>query len=241
MAPTVLPLHDPGRGRPLPTTVYVPERATSAPLIVFCHGMWGHPRKFSQLFARWVEAGYVVAAVAFPHTNDENPPPYLIDDVVNQPADVSFLLDELLARRLGDANRVGVSGYSLGAETALAVGLHPRYGDPRVRAVVAVAGALFHPDFAADVLRRLPLLLVHGAEDTKKDRLRGALNVYEAAQEPKQLVLIEGAAHNGLLGPLPANLTVNRLDFAFGGNVDALLAFGIDVSTYGRRSELRGG
>ena len=195
MAPSVLPLHDQARGRLLPTTVCVPEPGTSAPLIVFCHGMWGHPRKFSRLFARWVEAGYVVAAAAFPHTSDENPPPYLIEDVVNQPADVSFVLDELLERGLGDANRVGVSGYSLGAETALAVGLHPRYGDPRIRAVVAVAGGLFHPDFAADALRRLPLLLVHGAEDTKKDRLRGALKVYEAAQKPKQLVMIDGAGH----------------------------------------------
>jgi dienelactone hydrolase len=195
MASTVLPLHDDARGRPLPTTVYVPQSATSAPLIVFAHGMYGHPRKFTRLFARWVDAGCVVAAPAFPHTNDENPPPYLIEDVANQPADVSFVLDELLARGLGDARRVGVGGYSLGAETALAVGLHPRYADPRIRAVVAVAGGLFHPDFAADVLRPLPLLLIHGMEDTKKDRLREALKVYEAAQEPKELVTIEGAGH----------------------------------------------
>jgi len=195
VAATVLPLHDEARGRPLPTTLYVPESGATAPLIVFGHGFWGHPRKFTRLFARWVDAGYLVAAPAFPHTNDENPPPYLIEDVANQPADVSFVLDELLARGLGDAERVGVGGFSLGGETALAVGLHPRYADPRVRAVVAVAGALFHPDFAADVLRPLPLLLVHGAEDTKKDRLREALKVYEAAQEPKQLVTIEGAGH----------------------------------------------
>jgi predicted dienelactone hydrolase len=195
MAAAVLRLHDQARDRLLPTTVYVPKSGTNAPLIVFGHGMWGHPRKFRRLFARWAEAGYVVAAPAFPHTNDENPPPYLIDDVVNQPADVSFVLDELLARGLGDAGRVGVGGYSLGAETALAVGLHPRYADRRVRAVVAVAGALSHPDFAGNVLRPLPLLLVHGAEDTKRGRLREALKVYEAAQDPKQLVTIEGAGH----------------------------------------------
>lgn len=105
------------------------------------------------------------------------------------------MLDELLARGLGDAERVGVGGYSLGAETALAVGLHPRYADPRIRAVVAVAGALFHPDFAADALRPLPLLLVHGTEDRRKRRLREALKVYESAQEPKELVTIEGAGH----------------------------------------------
>src|SRR3954453_20931873 len=143
MAPMILPLRDETRGRLLPTTVYVPESGPSAPLIVFGHGIWGHPRKFKRLFARWVDAGYVVAAPAFPHTSDENPPPYLREDVANQPADVSFVLDELLARGLGDAERVGVGGYSLGAATALAVGLLPRYADPRLGAVVAVAGGLF--------------------------------------------------------------------------------------------------
>ena len=156
--------------------------------------MWGHPRKFTQLFVHWVHAGYVVAAPAFPHTNDENPPPYLIEDVVNQPADVSFVLDELLARGLGDAERVGVGGYSLGAETALAVGLHPRYADPRIRAVVALVGVLVQPEFATDVLRPVPLLLVYGTED-RKQRVREAQKVYDATQEPKQLVTIEGAGH----------------------------------------------
>jgi dienelactone hydrolase len=179
----------------VPTTVYVPESGTSSPLIVFGHGFWGHPRKFKGLFARWVEAGYVVAAPAFPHTNDENPPPYLIEDVVNQPADVTFVIDELLARGIGDGERVAVGGFSLGAETALAVGLHRRYADPRVRAVVAIAGALFHSDFAAGVLRPLPLLLVHGAEDERVAHEQ-AVEVYEAAHEPKELVTIDGAGHD---------------------------------------------
>jgi predicted dienelactone hydrolase len=191
---TLLPLRDAARGRALPTSVYAPAAGTVAPLIVFCHGMWGHPRKFTWLFSQWADAGYVVAAPAFPHSTDENPSAYLAEDVVNQPADVSFVLDELLARGLGDAARVGVGGFSLGAETALAVGLHPRFADARVRAVVALVGALFHPDFAADVLRPLPLLLVYGTAD-KERRIRESLQVFEAAQEPKELVTIEGARH----------------------------------------------
>jgi dienelactone hydrolase len=181
------------RGRRLPTTVYLPESGTSAPLIVFGHGMWGHPRKFTRLFARWVDAGYVVAAPAFPHTNDENPPPYLREDVANQPADISFVLDELIERGLGDADRIGVGGFSLGAATALAVGLHPRYADPRLRAVVAVAGGLFHHSaFAQAALRPLPLMLVHGSDDKGYGE---ALALYEAAQDPKEFVTIEGGGH----------------------------------------------
>lgn len=195
--PTVLRLYDQARDRLLPTTVYPPAPGTKSPppLIVFGHGMWGHPRKFTWLLGRWAHAGYAVAAPAFPRTSDEAAPRSQLADVVNQPADVSFVLDQLLARELGDAERIGVGGYSLGAETALAVALHPRYGDERIRAVVAISGALFHPDFAADALRPLPLLLVHGADDTKRSRLQEALKTYEAAQEPKQLVTIEGAGH----------------------------------------------
>jgi len=196
MGPTVLRLYDDARDRSLPTTVYAPTSgARKSPLIVFGHGMWGHPRKFTWLFGRWADAGYAVAAPAFPRTSKEDAPRSVLADVVNQPADVSFVLDELLSREIGDAKRVGVGGYSLGAETALAVGLHPRYGDGRVQAVVAIAGALFDPDFAADMLRPLPLLLIHGAEDTKRGRLCEALKTYAAAQEPKQFVPIERAGH----------------------------------------------
>jgi predicted dienelactone hydrolase len=193
MVPAVLALHDEARDRALPTTVYVPENGTSQPLIVFAHGVWGHPRKFRWLLARWVASGYVVAAPAFPHTSDENPPPYLKEDVANQPADVSFVLDEVLALGFGNPERVGVGGYSLGAATALAVGLHPRYADPRLRAVVAVAGGLFHhAAFARDRLLPVPLLLVHGSDDKG---YREAMELYDEAQEPKELVTIAGAGH----------------------------------------------
>ena len=156
--------------------------------------MWGHPRRFTWLFGRWADAGYAVAAPAFPRTSDPAAPPAALAEVVDQPADVSFVLDELLARGIGDPARIGVGGFSLGAETALAVALHPRYADERIRAVVAIAGALFHPDFAAETLRPLPLLLVHGAEDTN-GRLDEARRTFAAAHEPKKLVTIDGAGH----------------------------------------------
>jgi predicted dienelactone hydrolase len=194
VAPTVIPLRDEVRGRELPTVVYVPAAAQEAPLIVFCHGMWGHPRLFTHLFAHWARAGFAVAAPTFPHTNGDKPPPYLVEDVVNQPGDVSFVLDELLARELGDPGRIGVGGYSLGAETALAAGLVPGHADPRIRAVVAIAGALAHPSFMLRPLLPRPLLLVQGAED-KEYRLREMRDVFEAAKEPRKLVTIEGAGH----------------------------------------------
>jgi predicted dienelactone hydrolase len=213
--PAVLHLEDPARGRALPTDIYVPASGRDAPLVVFCHGFLGHPRKFTRLFSQWADAGYLVAAPTFPHTNDAKPPPHLIDDVANQPADVSFVIDELLARGLGDPARVGVGGYSLGAETALAVALHPTYADERVRAVCAFAGGLYHPDFATDVLRPLPLLLVHGADDTKRGRLEAAVAVYDAAHEPKEFVTLEGAGHHICQDGAPHAARVAALTTAF--------------------------
>ena len=194
MAPKLIPLRDEVRGRDLPTAVYVPATGPAAPLIVFGHGLWGHPRLFTRLFGRWAAAGFVVAAPTFPHTNGDKSPPYLVEDVVNQPADVSFVIDELLGRELGDPDRIGVGGHSLGAETALAAGLVPGHADPRIRAVVAVAGALAHPSFMTRPLRALPLLLVQGGED-KDYRRREMQAVFEAAQEPKVLATIAGAGH----------------------------------------------
>ena len=215
MEAAVLGLVDAARGRALPTDVYVPASGPDAPLVVFCHGMWGHPRKFTRLFAHWTAAGYLVAAPTFPHTNDERPPPYLVEDVVNQPADVSFAIDELLARGLGDPACVGVGGYSLGAETALAVAVHPTYADERVRAVCALAGRLDYPAFVTDVLRPLPLLLVHGADDTKNGRLAGAVAVHDAAHEPKEFVTLEGADHHICQDGAPHAARVAELTTAF--------------------------
>ena len=194
MPSSVLSLHDAARDRALPTHLHLPDSPEPPPLVVFGHGYWGHPRKFARLFARLVSGGYAVAAPVFPLTNDEGEPPYVLEDVVNQPADVSFVLDELAARGIGDPRRVGVAGFSLGAETALAVALHPRHADPRVRAVAAVAGCLFHGDLATRDLRPVPLLLVHGTEDESVPYAE-ALAVYAAAHEPKELVTLEGAGH----------------------------------------------
>ena len=194
--PTVLRLYDHARDRLLPTTVYVPASGTrKSPLIVFGHGMWGHPRKFTWLFGRWADAGYAVAAPAFPRTSDEDAPsPCSPRSSISPPTCPSCSTNSLPARSVTRSGS-GSAGTHSAAETALAVGLHPRYGDGRIRAVVAIAGALFHPDFEADALRPLPLLLIHGAEDTKRGRLREALKTYAAAQEPKQLVMIERAGH----------------------------------------------
>jgi len=93
----------------------------------------------------------------------------------------------------------------------------PRFADSRLRAVVSIAGALFHPDFQASSLRQLPLLVVHGAGDTKNDRLRQAIDLYRIAQQPKELLILEGASH-GICqdeDPRPHRLRVAEATTAF--------------------------
>jgi predicted dienelactone hydrolase len=67
------------------------------PLIVLAHGRTGNPNKFTQLTTAWASAGLVVAAPVFPLTSNQTA--FETDgDYVNQPADVSFVIDQLVAR-----------------------------------------------------------------------------------------------------------------------------------------------
>lgn len=87
--------------RTLVTTIYLPDAPGPRPWIVFAHGLSGHPDKFRSLLTTWAEAGYVVAAPAFPSTNAEVPGSEKnAADGFEQPADVRFVIDELF--RLGD-------------------------------------------------------------------------------------------------------------------------------------------
>jgi dienelactone hydrolase len=207
-----LPLVDADRGRTLTTTVQLPREADEPrPLIVFGHGFDGHPRKFTKLLGAWADAGYVVAAPTFPLTNDEFAGETDRDDVVNQPADISFVIDELLRAgeldRIVDEARIGVAGFSLGGMTALAVGFHPRHRDERPRAIAALAGRFLDRLGGTYEMGSRPLLVVHGTDDALVPYQLGE-EVYREASPPKVLVTLEGARHHEEIedgsGPLPA-------------------------------------
>ena len=118
-----VPGHDGRSWSPRSTSPPVPG---PFPLITFSHGWAGHPRKFTQLFEAWAEAGYVVAAPAFPLSNDQAPGGATSDDVTNQPGDISFVIDEVLAASEDaadplygavDPDHIGTAGLSLGGVT----------------------------------------------------------------------------------------------------------------------------
>jgi fermentation-respiration switch protein FrsA (DUF1100 family) len=190
--------------RTLVTDIYVPDGEGPFPLVVHAHGFNGNPGKFVQLFTRWAEAGYVVVAPRFPMTNDIDAGTGVLGDYVNQPADVSFVIDEVLALVDGDhpvlggrvdESRIGLSGHSLGGATAYGLVFHDCCRDDRIDAVTLMStlplpfgDSDFHFDDGSPVL----LLQLTGDPIVPYDE---AVQTYEAASRPKYLVTLEDTGH----------------------------------------------
>lgn len=155
-------------------TLWSPEDAPGPhPLLVYSHGFMSNRHGGSHLAEHMASHGYVVVATDYPLSHFGAPGGPNAMDVVNQPGDVSFLIDSVLG--LGpderpfeggiDRDRIGVMGLSLGGLTTTLVAFHPELGDPRIRVAVSIAGpsAMFGADYfdQADV----PFLMIAGTHD----------------------------------------------------------------------------
>jgi dienelactone hydrolase len=221
--------------RSLPTEVWVPAAPGRRPLIVFAPGFDVGPDAYGTLLATWAAHGYVVAAPEFPLTDPAIAGANLDEaDINNQPADVRFVTDALVAASSPvaarvDPGRVAMAGHSDGAETALAAAVTPApAGQPRFRALVAmsaqqvsVAGATANP----------PLLVTQGDADTINPPSYG-YQVWQAATSPKYLLVLHGGGH---LPPLQAGSVwlpgVEAVTLAF---LDAYLAGDATVAGLGQ-------
>ncbi len=193
--------------RTLVTTVYRPSGHGPFPLIVFSHGLGGHPDKFTQLFSAWARAGYIVAAPAFPLTNSSvvgnsrN-----AGDVTNQPADVRFVLNQVLrqSRRAGtrlsgavDARHIGAAGLSLGGMTTYGVVFDDCCRERRFQAAMVLDGIAVHLGDDTEQLRldgHVPLLIAHSDTDPALP-YTSARTTFEEAESPVWLVTLHGASH----------------------------------------------
>jgi hypothetical protein len=200
-----------GADRPLPTTVWYPAQGVAPatgpapvdgaapaagrfPLILFSHGLTAQPADYAPMLSRWAQSGFVVAGPSYPHTHynaegfDEN-------DIVNQPADASAVIDQMLdsadpVRALVNPDRIAAAGHSAGGITT--VGLFSAVRDPRLKAGIVQAGtdfqgALFTGPSAA-------MLFVHGRRDTTVTWQAGH-TVFEAVPWSRAMLTITEGGH----------------------------------------------
>ncbi|MCY4358248.1 MAG: hypothetical protein OXD01_12100 [Gammaproteobacteria bacterium] len=191
--------------RTLITTLWYPENGPNEmPLVVHSHGILSERTELDYLAESLASRGYVVAAANYPLTSGEAVGGANAVDVVNQPADISFLMDSILALEGNDKpfegtidpNKIGLTGYSLGGLTTFLATYHQRWREPRVSAAVAIAApsAAFSPDFFSN--SDVPMLAVAGTADAVIEYRYNAADLPQRA--PKlNLVTIEGGTHLG--------------------------------------------
>jgi fermentation-respiration switch protein FrsA (DUF1100 family) len=179
------------------------------PLIEFSHGFTSNGPTYTLLLRRLVSAGYVVAAPTFPLTSRGAPGGPSIGDFKNQPADVTFVISEMLRlngdatsvlRGMVDPDKVGVAGHSLGAITTLGVAFNSCCVDKRIKAAVPISGieAPF-PGGRYVYPPGAPLLLIHGDSDATVP-YTGSQNAYRAASAPKFLLTLMKGPHTPFFG-----------------------------------------
>jgi dienelactone hydrolase len=207
------------RPRTLVTEIRYPRAPGRFPLVVFGHGFAVTPGIYGHLLTAWARAGYVVAAPLFPLENADAPGGPNEGDIVNQPADVSFVITEMLRSRSFrgrlDSRAIGVTGQSDGGNTALAVG-YSVHRDGRVRAAVILSGGEVPPVAAmAFSAGEPPLLATQGTADTiNPPSFTQAF--FDLAPRPKYRLDLLGAGHlPPYTGVAPWALVTERTTTAF--------------------------
>ncbi len=176
------------------------------PLVIYSHGFMSMRTGGAFLARHLASHGYVVGAPDFPLSNAGAPGGANFLDLANQPGDVHFVIDQLLAAGADsqsalagsvDPARIGLTGLSMGGATTFLAALHPTLRDRRVRAAAPMAGVacFLGPDFYAQT--SVPLLILHGDIDAIVPYQANATFAFGEANPPKYLVTIAGGSHTG--------------------------------------------
>ena len=211
------------------------EAAYGFPVVIYAHGNNGSPELSLPMLTRLAAAGFVVAAPAFPLSKRDAPGGHTSADYHQQPADMRFVLDNVLAGRVGpvpavDGGRVAVVGHSLGAITVLGLTQNTCCHDDRIKAAVAISGTQAQWDGTWYQPPTTPLLLIHGDHDDVVP-FTGSTEVFAAAPSPVGLVRLINGPHT-LYGPpwldVVAATTIDFLRAELDDDASAEAALAVD-------------
>jgi predicted dienelactone hydrolase len=178
------------------------QSAAPYPLIVYSHGFLGNRRYSATYTAHLASHGYVVASPDYPLTNLAAPGGPRAGDVLNQPGDVTFIIDSLLAfsNQAGhplegaiDEEAIGLTGHSLGGMTTVLATYGP-LRDPRVKAALPMAAPACLIGAAAYETPAVPMLVMGGTADLVVS-WPSARAPYDMAPPPKYLLAFLGGNH----------------------------------------------
>jgi predicted dienelactone hydrolase len=172
------------------------------PLIVFSHGYTGVRRQSVSYTTHLASHGYIVISPDYPLSNGLAPGGPRIGDVLNQPGDVSFLIDSFLqfSEEPGnqfegaiDESAIGLTGHSLGGMTTILATFGP-LADPRVKAAMPLAPPACLIGSQTYEGAHTPLLVAGGTDD-QVVTFESARQAYDAANPPKYLLTLLGGNH----------------------------------------------
>ncbi|HUQ62563.1 MAG TPA: hypothetical protein VM121_02270 [Acidimicrobiales bacterium] len=210
------------------------------PLVIFAHGntVSDPAEAYAGLLRKWANSGYVIVAPTFPVSSTRVPGG--LADLVNQPADVSFVLTQMLQlsaaadgryKGLIDQGRIAVAGHSLGGMTALGVTANTCCSDDRIKAAIVLAGEerSFGRGSFFTGSGRVPTMVVHGDADATIPFEAGH-KVFADASRPKVMLTLVGGDHGApysgaeSYGParLVAAATLDFLDYYVRGDAQSL-------------------
>ena len=181
----------------------------AAYLVVLLHGVGANGSDLISLARAWrkllPEAEFFAPHAPFPYRDapearqwfslEDRAPEKLLAGLREADAILDRFFDELLASRQLDDARLALAGFSQGAALALYAGLRRQ---PQIAGIVAFSGALPGAEgLRSDILRKPPVLLVHGEADdvVPFQSMANAKAVLEAAGVPVQAMARPGLGH----------------------------------------------
>lgn len=195
--------------RTLATRIWYAEKTIDQskrmPLVLYSHGLSGSYDEGEHYAKHFASHGYTFVAVNFPLTNMSMGADIDPVDVINQPADISFILDQLLLRNKDpkdalfermDEQRIVAMGLSLGGMTTHMLAYDPQRADKRIDVAIAVAApsAMFSQKFFNT--RTLPYLAIASPDDAFIAYRDNALPMLKKTKNAT-LVTIDGGSHTG--------------------------------------------